>query len=192
MKKQFFISILILSAVAVFAQGFYFDIGLGIGNAKTEINGQDISDLFDSSVKEVGVDLGLKMGYGPISGTPLYIVGEISGIGHRFEDNYNYMQFNSYLIGPGIIIYPVSFIQLGASIGYSFVSNQTDLPIEMYDSESGTAANISIAFDIGKGRNGLLLGTKYEYTSNKIEISKAKQESSIFCIFVKYAYRYKE
>lgn len=130
MKKQFFISILILSAVAVFAQGFYFDIGLGIGNAKTEINGQDISDLFDSSVKEVGVDLGFKMGYGPISGTPLYIVGEISGIGHRFEDNYNYMQFNSYLIGPGIIIYPVSFIQLGASIGYSFVSNQTDLPIE--------------------------------------------------------------
>ncbi|AEJ20764.1 hypothetical protein [Gracilinema caldarium] len=191
MKKLFLTSFLIMSAMIGFAQGFYFDIGLGVGNAKTKINGQDMSDLFGSSVKEVGVDLGLKLGYGPISGTPLYIVGEISGIGHRFEDDYNYIQFNSYLIGPGLIIYPVPFIQLGTSIGYSFVSNQTDLPMEMNDSEGGTAANISIAFDFGKEKNGVLLGAKYAFTSNKLEISKAKQESSIFCIFVKYAYRHK-
>jgi hypothetical protein len=191
MKKLFLAGLLFVSAAATFSQGFYFDIGFGVGSATTKFNGNDISDLFDSSVTETGVDLGLKLGYGPIAETPLYIVGEISGIGHRFEDSYNYMQFNSYLIGPGLLLYPVPFIQLGASFGYSFVSNQTDLPLNMYDSESGSAANFSIALDLGKRNNGFLIGAKYGFASNKLEISGTKQESSIFCVFIKYAYRHK-
>jgi hypothetical protein len=63
--------------------------------------------------------------------------------------------------------------------------------MEMYESESGSAANFSIAFDLGKGNNGCLIGAKYEFASNILEISGLKQESSIFCIFVKYAYRHK-
>jgi len=192
MKKYLLISLLFLFMTSsVFSQGLYFDIGFGVGNAKTEIDGYDVSDLFDSSVTEIGVDLGLKLGYGPVASMPIYIIGEISGIGHRFEDDVNYIQFNSYLIGPGVIYYPIPLIQIGTSIGYSFVSNQTDLPMSMYDSDSGLAGNVSAAFDLGKGNHGCLIGIKYAKATNTLEVSGAEQESSLFSAFIKYAYRKK-
>jgi hypothetical protein len=40
-------------------------------------------------------------------------------------------------------------VNTGHTIGYSFVSNQTDLPGQMYDSKSGFAWNISAAVDLG-------------------------------------------
>ena len=186
------INMLLSSTFFLFSQGLYFDIGIGIGKATTEFDGTDFSDLMDSSVTEIGVDLGLKIGYGPIGDVPIYIIGDISGIGHRFEDNYNYVQFNSYLIGPGIIFYPTPLVQLGASIGFSFVSNQTDLPVIFYDSESGYAGNISCAIDLGKTNHGCLIGIKYTKAVNTLEVSGVEQESSILGIFIRYAYRMKK
>jgi hypothetical protein len=185
------LSCLFISSTFLFSQSFYFDIGLGFGKATTEIDGNNISDFMDSSVTEIGVELGLKLGYGPIGGIPLYLVGDFSGIGHRFEDNYNYLQFNSYLIGPGIIYYPIPLIQLGTSLGFSFISNQTDLPYIFYDSESGYAGNIYCAIDLGKRKNGCLIGIKYMKTVNTLEVSEVKQETSLFGIFIRYAYRQK-
>jgi len=192
MKRHVLAILLFVSAsLTVYAQGFYFDIGIGFGSATTKIDGQNVNNLFGSSVEDLGVELGMKFGYGPVTNIPLYVVGEFSGIGHRFYDDYNYIQFNSYLIGPGIIYYPLSFVQLGTSIGFSFVSNQTDLPMQLYDSESGFAWNVYAALDIGEGNNACLIGIKYSKATNKLEVSGAEQETSLLSVFVKYAYRHK-
>ncbi len=176
---------------SIVAQSLYFDIGLGAGNAITEIDGEDVADSLGSSIDDIGVDFSVKLGVGPVFNVPLYIVGDFGGIGHRLYDDYNYLQFNSYLIGPGIVFYPIPLIQIGASFGYSFVANDTDLPVEMYDSEGGYAGNVSIAFDFGAEKNGCLLGVKYAFAENTLEVSEAEQKSTALTFMIKYAYRQK-
>lgn len=182
---------LVILGASLAAQGLYFDVGVGLGKASTTINGTDVSSGFSSSVKEMGVGVDLKLGYGPISGMPLYVVGTLGGVGHRFDDNSNYIQFNSYILGGGVIVYPVSMLQIAASGGYSFVKNQSDLPVTFYDSESGFAGEASVALDIGKGTSGCLIGAEYFYAKNTLKTSGAEQETSLIGIFVKYAYRQK-
>ncbi len=192
MKRLIIVGSLFLCvSLSAFAQGFYFDVGIGFGSATTEFDGVDFSDSMDSTVDEIAVDLSMKLGYGPVAGTPIYIVGEIGGVGHRFYDDFNYVQFNSYLIGPGLIIYPVPMLQLGGSFGFSFVANDTDLPLVFLDSESGLAGNAYIALDLGKGKNGCLIGAKYFKATNTLEITKAEQEATMLSIFIKYAFRHK-
>jgi hypothetical protein len=185
---------LIVTSLSVSAQGFYFDVGLGLGKGWTKINGTDmLDDLASDGVKvdEIAVDFGLKAGYGPFGNIPLYVVGELAGIGHRIYDSYNYIQFNSYIIGPGVIFYPIPLIQLGLSIGYSFVSNETDLQMKMYDSKGGFAWNISVAVDLGSRNHGCLIGLKYFNADNTLETSNASEKASMVGIFVKYTYRKK-
>jgi len=196
MKKMiFFISFLVVVTVTISAQGFYFDIGLGLGKAWTKVDGNDIADELKSAgadVSETAVDLGLKAGYGPFGKIPIYLVGESSAIGHRIYDDDNYIQFNSYLIGPGILFYPIPFFQLGFSLGYSYVANVTDIPgYKMRSSKEGFAWNVSAAVDLGSGNHGCLIGIRYFSAENKIKTTNVKQNSSLISIFVKYAYRRK-
>ena len=196
MKKLIILSfIFCFVSLMTYAQGFYFDIGLGLGKGWTKVDSYDMVDELKSagiSVNEIAIDLGLKAGYGPFGNIPLYVVGEFGGIGHRIYDSFNYLQFNSYIIGPGVIFYPISFIQLGLSLGYSFVSNQTDIPgLFMYNSKSGFAWNISAAVDLGKKNHGCLIGLKYFNANNKLEISNVNEKASMLGIFIKYTYRKK-
>ena len=194
MKKTFVAIILFLSvSIPLFSEGVYFDGGIGFGKPTTTVGGDDVSDYIKGSdVTEIGVDLSLKLGYGPISGVPFYIAGALGGIGHRFEDSYNYLQFNSYLIGPSVIFYPVSLLQLSASGGFSWIANDTDVTgVSFYDSDSGYAFDISAALDLGQGNHGFLLGAKYFRAVNTLETSGAEEVSSMVSIFVKYAYRHK-
>jgi hypothetical protein len=195
MKKAIVLGTLfVMFSIPVSAQGFYFDIGLGLGKGWTKVNGVDMVDKFKSagvSVDETAVDIGLKAGYGPFGQIPLYVIGELGGIGHRIENSSNYMQFNSYIIGPGVIFYPIPLVQLGLSIGYSEVANETDLPEKMYDSKGGFAWNISAAVDLGKRNHGCLIGLKYFYANNTLEVSSADEKASMIGIFVKYTYRKK-
>jgi hypothetical protein len=102
------------------------------------------------------------------------------------------LRLTSYIIGPGVIFYPLPLIQLGVSIGYSWVSNDTDLPgYSMYESESGFAWNISAAFDMGQGNHGCLIGIKYFNAQNTLEVTKADLESAMVGVFIKYVYRHK-
>jgi hypothetical protein len=193
MKKGLFgVALFVCGSLALSAQGFYFDIGLGFGKAWTVVNGYDIVKELKSdgtNINESAVDLGLKAGYGPFGNIPLYVVGELGGIGHRIYDSSNYIQFNSYIIGPGVIFYPIPLVQLGLSIGYSYVGNQTDIPYyTMYNSKNGFAWNISAAVDLGKGNHGCLIGIKYFNANNKLEISNADEKSSLIGIFIKYIY----
>jgi hypothetical protein len=193
-KVVVFVILLVLISFSVSAQGFYFDIGLGFGKGWTEVEGVDMVDALKDggvSVDEIAADIGLKAGYGPFGNIPLYVLGELAGIGHRIYDSSNYIQFNSYIIGPGVIFYPIPLIQLGLSVGYSFVANQTDMPMNMYDSKGGFAWNISAAVDLGKGNHGCLIGLKYFNANNTLEISNADEKASMVGIFIKYAYRKK-
>jgi len=191
MKKIFIIGILLLTALfTANAQGFYFDIGIGFGGATTKLDGNDVSKLV-SNVTEVGVDFGLKAGYGPILNIPLYVVGTFGGIGHRLAEGSDYLQFNSYMIGAGLIFYPIPLIQIAGSIGFSYVGNQTSFPMTMYKSKSGFAGDISVAVDLGRGNHGCLIGLRYFGASNELEISRVEQSTSYFGVFVRYTYRHK-
>jgi hypothetical protein len=181
----------LIVSLSVSAQGFYLDVGLGLGKGWTKIEGIDVGKNVGASVSEIAADIGLKAGYGPFGNIPLYVVGELGGMGHCLWDSSDYLQLNSYIIGPGVIFYPIPLIQLGLSLGYSFVSNQTDLPMRMYDSKGGFAWNISAAVDLGKGNHGCLIGLKYFNAYNTLEISNAEENSSMLGIFVKYTYRKK-
>ena len=191
MKKYLVIvALLFVLPVLIFAQGLYFDIGLGLGSAVTELDGDDFADggFWDD---ETAVDIGFKLGFGPIAGAPLYIAGMVEGIGHRFYNDSSYIQFNSYLIGPSLIVYPVPLLQLAGSVGYSFIAIDSDPEGAFEDSESGYAYDISAALDLGAGKHGILLGVKYFSATNTWETSKTEQVSTMFSLFIKYAYRHK-
>jgi hypothetical protein len=193
-KLVIFCVFLIAASLSVSAQGFYFDVGLGLGKGWTKLNGTDMVDAIKTDggkVNEVALDFGLKAGYGPFGKIPLYVVGEFSGMSHKIYDNSNYIQFNSFIIGPGLIFYPAWLIQLGVSAGYSFVANETDIPMRMYDSKGGFAWNVSAALDFGNRNHGCLVGLKYFNANNTLETSNADENASMISIFVKYTYRKK-
>jgi hypothetical protein len=196
MKKVIFFSVVFaVLAGSVSAQSLYFDLGLGFGKAWTKINGEDAFDTMEEDggdINEVAVDVGFKIGGGPFGNIPLYLALEFDGIGHRIYDDDYYLQFNSYIVGPSVVFYPVSFFQLGGSFGFSFVSNDTDVPdVVLYGSKEGYAWNVSAALDIGKRKHGFLIGLKYFYAKNTLKVTDAKQVSSMAALFFKYAYRTK-
>ena len=110
MKKGIILAIIFLFfSLAVSAQGFYFDIGVGFGKGWTFFDFDERVKTLKSvglNVNDVAVDLGLKAGYIIFEG--FYVVGEFGMIGHRIFDNSTYIQYNSFIIGPGIIGYPVA------------------------------------------------------------------------------------
>jgi hypothetical protein len=200
MKRVIILGIFsVITALSVSAQSFYFDIGIGFGKGWTEIEGYDVVDTAASRafgftgnfVYDLAADIGLRAGCGPFGNIPLYVVGELAGMGHRVYDEFNYIQFNSYIIGPGVIFYPIPLIQLGFSVGPSFIKNQTDFPMLLYDSKGGFAWDVSAAIDLGKRNHGFLIGLKYFAAYNILEISNADVNSSMLSIFIKYAYRHK-
>jgi len=183
-----------IALFAVNAQGLYFDIGLGVGGAWTRLDGNDVSDTLQSAggnITEIGVDLGLKMGYGPIANIPFYIVGVLGGIGHRLDDGSDHLQFNSYLIGAGVIFYPIPLIQLAGSLGLSFVGNQTSLPMDMFGSTGGFAGDVSVAIDLGRGNHGVLIGLRYFGAINTLETSRAVQGQHSLSVFLRYVFRHR-
>ena len=207
MKKFVIAAIfLVFGSLSAFAEGLYFDVGLGLGKGWTKIGGVDMSkDLkahSTGSVSQTTIDLGLKLGYGPFGDIPLYIVGELGGIGHRFSVGSEHLQFNSYIFGPGVIYYPMPLIQLGASLGYSWIANQTNASdpntksLKDLKSKSGYAYNLYGAIDLGESNHGCLIGLKYFYAKNKLKYEGTSlgidQKQSMISVFARYAFRHKD
>ena len=186
-----FCAVVSLSAQHYAGFGIYGEFGIAVGGAWTSIDGIDPADVLDANTN-LGVDVSLKGGFDISGNRSLYLVGEISGVGHRFADvlgsNY-YVQYNSYLIGPGLVFYPHPGFQLSGSIGYSWTANTTDIPyVSMYDG-NGIAFNVAGAVDVGMGHNGLLVGLKYHYSNNSLESSAGDMSTSFFGAFVRYRFK---
>jgi hypothetical protein len=178
--KRILLAGLIFLAVSFssYGIGLYFDAGIGIGPAWTEFDGEDFVEVHEKAAggtfNEISVDLGLKLGLGPFDTIPVYVVGVLGSMGHRISDkNDDYFQFNSYLLGPGVIFYPAPFVQIAGALGYSFVSNETSFADKknMYDSKGGFAGDISVAFDFGAGNHGLLARLRFFGSTNTLETS---------------------
>ena len=202
MKKLVFVLLFVVFASwSVWAQGFYFDVGAGVGLSRMV--------AIDSGLQnnDGGLDLTLRVGYGlGMDRIPVYLAVEFGLTGGSF---YAYDKFLDYEItsslaaqlfsGPGIILYPVPQLQLGASLGwcgfnysYEFM-NDSNKTIERDYFSNGFAWNISAAFDFNYlYRNlGVLFGIKYYGSVNKIDLGDDILLSSYFGIFVKFAYRKK-
>jgi hypothetical protein len=175
MKKLVFVFIfIIILSSSVSAQGFYFDVGLGSGIGGGGLGGS--SNWFATKVYFFYHNLMIKTGYGPFDNIPIYFVGDI---------NFRLSGICFDLIGPGIIYYPIPFLQLGLSLGLSIPLWEGHYNYE-YFNPIGFAWNISTAYDIGRGKHGCLLGLNIWGATN----GTSNIMSSIG-IFVKYTYRKK-
>ncbi|GMO58767.1 MAG: hypothetical protein Ta2G_18770 [Termitinemataceae bacterium] len=143
--------------VSYYDSGFYFDYGPGLGFGS--FGGMALSG-------------GFKAGYGSLKTVPLYIVGEFTLM---TEISFSVA---SFLVGPGIIFYPIPLIQLGGSIGYSSTLSDS---LGVY----GVAWRFSAALDFGPENHGFLLGV--DYFGSLAEYGAVNSVG----IFMKYAYRHK-
>jgi hypothetical protein len=162
MKKTLVLgTMLVMVSLAASAQGIYFDAGFGVGKAWTKIKDHDVLDSLKDS-HDFAMNFGAKAGYGPFGDLPLYVVLEWEGTAHMIWNIDDNMQFNSYIIGPGAIFYPIPLIQLGLSLGYSWTNNNKDFKRDgFYNSDAGFAWNTSAALDLGGKWLGCLIGVKY-------------------------------
>ena len=173
---------------------FYFDIGFGVGGGTTKVDGKDVADVFDKEAADVFVGLakvGIRL---PSSSMPIYLTFELSGTGNSYTvnkiDNMLVMcgtvQYNSYLLAPGVVVYPSPLFQLSVSLGYAYDAIATN--VNMMDTNTGGGGfgmGASAAIDLGKRRHGVLFGINYHMASTE------KIDTSYFGGFVKYVFREK-
>jgi hypothetical protein len=198
MKKVLLAALIFMATISsVSAIGLYFDAGIGVGPSWTLLDGDDFVDLATKSGKpdEMSLDLGLKLGAGPFDTIPIYVVGAFGNVGHRITYNNGYHQMNAFLLGPGIIFYPVPFVQVAGSLGYSFVANETSLNqtgVDDIESTSGFAGDISVAADVGAGNHALLLGLRFFGSATTLKDPWKTQNSIMVSMFIRYAFRHKK
>jgi len=167
-------------------RGYYGEVGLGVGQGFTTIGGRDA--VSGSGITELAVDLISKAGFSLSPDMSLYGTIEISGMGHRFDDGDDYVQYNSYLIGPGIIYYIAPRLQLAGSLGYSFTGNTTSMPFIRMDNGTGIAWSVSAGYEVGPRFHRMLVGARYFSAHNKLERTNQTMNSSAISIFVRYVF----
>jgi hypothetical protein len=204
MRKVLLAGLVFMAAVfSTHGIGLYFDGGIGVGPAWTTFDGKDFIDILpmeSGKPKEIAVDFGVKLGLGPFDTIPIYVVGVFDGMGHRFYDDYDdYFYYSAYLFGPGVIFYPMPSLQVAASVGYSFVANESSISNlnsqfrgYLQESKSGFAWDISVAFDLGVRNHALLGGIKYFGATNTLELTGLAQNNSMISLFLRYAFRHKK
>ena len=178
---------------------FYFDGGLGIGNASTTIGNKDVRD-FMKNKSEFCAFMGIKLGYMPIEDLPLYVSLEYCGISHQFANQRDYIyhyyhygttvRFNSLLLAPGVIYYPYDFLQTSLSVGFAYTLNDTDSRYKEIFNGYGYGANISVAYDFNSFSDSLLIGINYYYATHNLNEIHQSQVSSEIGVFIKYAMKF--
>ena len=195
MKKLAIIGILLIVGLSfVNAQGLYFDVGIGVGGAWTRVDGENLASLYRSAgvnVSQMGGEFGIKAGYGPIANMPLYLVGTFSTMLHIIYDRHDDVNLVSYILGPGVIYYPIPLIQLAGSVGYAFSRNNSTFA-EMYRGTRGFGWDISAAVDLGPRNHGVLLGLRYAMAITTLEnVSRTRQNQSGLTVFARYTFRHR-
>jgi len=204
MKK----SLLLVIAFITFAsaQGPYLDVGLGWGTVKTKINGKDYvkeaNTLLFDNVEDDASELDVRIGYGPfgLGIGPLYVVADLGMVQHNVYNNLyddNNVSFTTYVLGPSVLLYPVSIIQIGLSAGISVTTVEMTTENIEIDSDLGYMYSVSAAYDFAAGlekryrellgNHSCLIGVKYFGAKNPTYAGKTiKTEMPGF--FIKYAY----
>jgi hypothetical protein len=177
--------LLIFLAIPSFA--IYIDAGLGYGGASTEVDDKSVDDIICNDCDELAVSFGVRVG-GQIS-ERFWIAGQLAGLGHRYYKSGDYIQFNSYLLGPSFIFYPVDHFHLSGSVGFSWTANQTDIRgLDMYDGV-GAAIEFTVAYDTGVRGHGALLGMKLFSSSNELETSEKDLSMVGVTLFIAYVHK---
>lgn len=214
MKKLMIVFVFFTAALfSVNAQGFYFDIGAGIGfggswgnrnhmfsdDEGNNIIGKDYTVTGYNLEPGLASDLGTKIGYGPNENLPLYFVIIINQFWFPYEKEYDYNNgyssgknigpIRASIFGLGIIYYPISLLQLAGSVGFSTIADTSEEAL-MYGSKRGFAYELSVAVDLGEENSGCLIGVKYFNAINTLE-SSAVLDQHYIGLFVRYTYRNK-
>ncbi|MBO7500653.1 MAG: hypothetical protein J6T45_04840 [Fibrobacterales bacterium] len=188
MMRKSFLFVLFFAAANSFA--VYFDIGLGFGGTSTSVGGKSFGDACEGC-SELSVDLGLRVG-GQIN-EQFWIAGEFGGVGNRYYDSENYVQFNTYMLGPSFIYYPAEHGQLFGTVGYAWTGNMTDLRDEygytatVYNG-SGFALALGGGYNFGT-ENGALLGAKLFFSSVTLEESHKDEANVGLLVFVRFVHK---
>lgn len=182
LRKSFFV-VFLFAAANSFA--VYFDIGLGLGGTSTSVGGKSVGDAC-GNCSELSVDLGLRVG-GQIN-EQFWIAGEFGGVGNRYYDSENYMQFNTYMLGPSFIYYPAEHGQLFGTVGYAWTGNITDIPDFYLYNGSGFALALGGGYNFGTD-NGALLGAKLFFSSVTLEESHKDEANVGLLVFVRFVHK---
>jgi hypothetical protein len=201
MKRYIIFTVLIIMALfSLNAQGFYFDVGLGIGLGWSNL------DTGSSNTDSSSFEFPIKAGYGPILNKPLYITGNLGLPAHILSiDENNHIECTYVTIGPGVIFYPVPSLQLAGSIGWAagdirlFGNAFVDTPFPTAPDGSlgyegtGFAYDISAAFDFGRDRSkhGFLMGLKFFGAFVALQETRDILNTHTLTAFFKYAFRHK-
>ncbi len=100
--------------------GFLFELGIGIADISygTEVD-TSLSSASLYGVQRVELTMNVDLGWYIWDNS--YLLLSLFGIGDRLEDNYgSYIQLNTYLLGPGVKLYPFGKgLALGVTGGFS-------------------------------------------------------------------------
>ena len=234
MKKLTVLLLLCLVvSVTAFSQGFYLDLGIGIGYFSQSIEGENIGkalkDYYSAAdIKYIpfnfGVSVNLKSGFGPFKALPLFFVGDFyttwAAMGAINDDVKKEEEWlpgiENYFIGPGVIFYPLSFLQIGASLGFAYFygttvfssvdnfslitgGNNSEVSIDEDDiwKGGGFGWHLSIGFNLGKRekKGGLLISADYFGSTNRIQQEgkgvKYDAQASQIGVSLKFCYKKK-
>ena len=177
--------VLLLVFLSIPSFAIYVDVGFGVGGASTEVDNKSVEKILCDDCDELAVSLGFRIG-GKIN-ERFWIAGEFGGVGDRYYDS-DYVQFNTYLLGPSFIFYPVEHFQLSGSIGFAWTSNDTDVPgAYLYDG-TGAAISLTAAYDTGIN-DGALIGIKLFSSSVELEESKKDLSTVGITFFIAYVHK---
>jgi hypothetical protein len=181
---------LVMALASSASAGFYFDTGMGYGYGFATEQWEPSWGYWSNTeedkeryVPRIGFDMGAKIGGGS-SKIGLFFVCEFSMVAPLMVP-YAVGDAVSYMLGPGIIFYPIKNLQLGSSYGASSHAG--------IGGGDGYAYNFSVAYDFGDRDHGVLLGIKYYSANDEYEDSYEihKMKSSMIGMFVKYVYKRK-
>ena len=171
------------------AFGVYFDAGAGVMQPAAKAANLNMFRYVYEDVKITDsgtAEFGFRSGVLAFIPFPMYIVSDVSW--NRGEWNRENVYLHMFA-GTGVIVYPLSFAQIGFSVGYGWIGGGTNMPRYLYGG-GGFNCNVSIAADVGRGLNGVVMGVKYAYAGNIYKDVLSERNNGLG-LFARYARRFK-